>query len=91
MKTTLILPIFNIFLALSPCAQVSSLQIKQIDSLFLEWNTPNHPGGAKGIMKDGKTIYSKAFGLASLEYLVPNNSGTIFNLASVESQSFRSK
>ncbi len=58
----------------------------KIDSLFLSWNTPNHPGGAIGIMKDGQIIYSKAFGLASLEYLVPNTPQTIFNTGSVSKQ-----
>ena len=77
---------FFIFLVFSSSAQLSLLQNNQIDSLFLEWNTPNHPGGAVGIMKDGKTVFSKAYGLASLEYLVPNNNGTIFNLASVSKQ-----
>jgi len=61
-------------------------QFQQIDSLFLNWNVPNHPGGAVGIQQDGKVIYSKAFGLASLEYLVPNSTETIFNTGSVSKQ-----
>jgi len=67
-------------------AQLNKDKIQQIDSLFLTWNQPNHPGGAVGIMKEGKVVYSKAFGLASLEYLVPNTPGTRFNIASVSKQ-----
>ncbi len=67
-------------------SQLSPSQIKQIDSIFISWNTPNHPGGAVGVMKDNKVIYSKAFGLASLEYLVPNTQNTLFNIASVSKQ-----
>ena len=37
-------------------------------------------------MKDGKLIYSKAFGLASLEYNIPNTTETIFNIGSVSKQ-----
>ena len=71
---------------LSSHAQLSREEIRQIDSLFIAWNQPNHPGGAVGIMKGGKIIYSKAFGHASLEYLVPNTPDTRFNIASVSKQ-----
>lgn len=59
---------------------------KKIDQLFIDWNRPNHPGGAVGIVQDGKLIFSKAYGSASLEYLVPNATGTRFNIASVSKQ-----
>lgn len=71
---------------LNLCAQISDEKIHKIDSLFMHWNQPNHPGGAVGIMKEGRVVYSKAFGLASLEYLVPNTPGTMFNIASVSKQ-----
>ncbi|MDO5971382.1 serine hydrolase domain-containing protein [Flavivirga aquimarina] len=67
-------------------AQLSEIQSQKIDSLFNTWNEENHPGGTLGIMQNGKIIYSKAFGLASLEYQVPNTIGTIFNIASVSKQ-----
>ncbi len=67
-------------------AQLPDSVSQKIDQLFVEWNTPNHPGGAIGVMKDNKVVYSKAFGLASLEYLVPNSTGTIFNIASISKQ-----
>ncbi|MBO0323604.1 beta-lactamase family protein [Muricauda sp. CAU 1633] len=61
-------------------------KIAQIDSLFLDWNQPNHPGGAVAIMQGDKILFSKAYGLASMEYLVPNTTGTRFNVASVSKQ-----
>jgi len=67
-------------------AQIDSVWTKKIDSLFTEWNIPNHPGGAIAVMKDGNTFFSRAYGLASLEYLVPNSTGTIFNVGSVSKQ-----
>ncbi len=66
--------------------QISKDEIGKIDSLFISWNQPNHPGGSVGIMKEGKVIFSKAYGLASLEYLVPNTPDTRFNIASVSKQ-----
>ena len=67
-------------------AQLNELQSQRIDSLFSSWNEAGQPGGAIGIMRNGKTIYSKAFGLASLEYNVPNTAETIFNTGSVSKQ-----
>ncbi len=66
--------------------QISMYEIGKIDSLFISWNQPNHPGGSVGIMKKGKVIFSRAYGLASLEYLVPNTPDTRFNIASVSKQ-----
>ncbi|MFY0652772.1 MAG: beta-lactamase family protein [Cyclobacteriaceae bacterium] len=74
------------FFTLKSSAQVDSTWTEKIDSLFINWNTPNHPGGAVAVMKDGKMIFSRAYGMASLEYLVPNSTGTIFNTGSVSKQ-----
>jgi len=67
-------------------AQYSDTQLQQIDSLFVSWNQPNHPGGSIGIQQNGKFIYYKAFGLANMEYLVPNTPNTAYNIASVSKQ-----
>ena len=75
-----------LLIALQTHAQFGETQYQKIDSLFLEWNRPNHPGGAIGIMQNGQIAFSKAYGLASLEYLVPNTTGTIFNTGSVSKQ-----
>ncbi len=83
-KTLLFLLIFVFTLTVS--AQLDRSVEEDIDQLFIEWNMPNHPGGAVGIVLDGKLIFSKAYGLASLEYLVPNTTGTKFNIASVSKQ-----
>ena len=66
--------------------QLNTEKEAQIDSLFQAWNKPNHPGGAIAIMQGDKVVYSKAYGLASMEYLVPNSTGTLFNVASVSKQ-----
>ena len=75
-----------LFITLIATSQSGTSQFKQIDSLFIEWNTPNHPGGVIGVMQNGEIIFSKAYGLASMEYLVPNSTGTIFNTGSVSKQ-----
>ncbi|SDC88274.1 CubicO group peptidase, beta-lactamase class C family [Algoriphagus faecimaris] len=67
-------------------AQLSTEKKQKIDSLFSDWSVLNHPGGAVAIMIEDSLVFSKAYGLASLEYLVPNSTETIFNLASVSKQ-----
>jgi len=67
-------------------AQINATQHKKIDSLFIDWSKPNNPGGSVGIIKNGKLIFSKAYGLASLEYNVPNTIETKFNIASISKQ-----
>ncbi len=75
-----------LFVIFQASAQLSDAQYQKIDSLFLDWNKPNHPGGVIGVVQNGKTVFSKAYGLASLEYLVPNSQSTKFNIASVSKQ-----
>lgn len=74
------------FSLVSVQAQLSEVKSQKIDSIFNSWTETNHPGGAIGIMQNGEVIYSKAFGLASLEYQVPNTMETIFNVGSVSKQ-----
>jgi len=75
-----------IFSVINSFGQISKEQIEKTDSLFTSWNAPNHPGGSVLISKNGKMIFSKAYGLASLEYNIPNTENTLFNIGSVSKQ-----
>jgi CubicO group peptidase (beta-lactamase class C family) len=72
------------FLVFNSFGQTS--QIQKIDSLFTSWNVSNHPGGSVLVSKDGKTIFSKSYGLANIEYEVPNTNNTLFNIGSISKQ-----
>ena len=79
--------VYVLFFSVLTCfGQISEEQIEKIDSLFAPWNTSNHPGGSVLISKNGKTFFSKAYGLASLEYNIPNTVNTLFNIGSVSKQ-----
>ena len=58
----------------------------QVDSLFEEWNTPDSPGCALGIIEDGRFLYKKGYGMANLEYDIPISSSTVFRTGSVSKQ-----
>jgi len=59
---------------------------KSIDNIFSQWDKEGVPGCALGIMKDGKLIYAKGYGLANLEYNVPNSANSVFRIASTSKQ-----
>ncbi|WP_378176889.1 serine hydrolase domain-containing protein [Aquimarina sp. SS2-1] len=67
-------------------SQYNKKHIEKIDNLFTSWNAPNHPGGSIMVVKNGTTIFSKAYGLASLEYSVSNTTNTLFNIGSISKQ-----
>jgi len=48
-------------------AQIPSNFEKNVDSIFRAWDNNDQPGGAAAILKDGKILYLKGFGVASLE------------------------
>ena len=64
-------------------------QIKEsqtIDSIFKEWNKKDVPGCALGIIKEGKLIYAKGYGLANMEYDIPISATSVFRIGSTSKQ-----
>ncbi len=58
----------------------------KIDRLFSAVDNYTSPGAAIAVIKDGKTIYSRGYGMANLEYDIPITSSSIFHVASVSKQ-----
>jgi CubicO group peptidase (beta-lactamase class C family) len=64
-------------------------QIKEsqaIDSIFSEWNKTDVPGCVLGIIKEGKLIYDKGYGMANMEYDIPNSATSVFRIGSTSKQ-----
>lgn len=59
---------------------------RKIDSLFVKWNTGNSPGCTIGIIRNDSLIYTKGYGMANLEYGIPNEPATLFHMASISKQ-----
>lgn len=79
----------NVFLALLlfPFVLISQIRDNEaIDSLFQEWDKPNSPGCALGIIKQGELVYAKGYGLANLEYEIPNSANSVFRIGSTSKQ-----
>src|SRR5919112_5679446 len=56
---------------------------KKVDAFLSQWDKNDLPGGAVGVVRDGRLVYKRGFGMANLDYDVPNTTSTRFNLASV--------
>lgn len=83
------IPILAIVFAINSNAFTQSIPdstIKKLDSLFMKWNTGNSPGCTVGIVRNDSLIFSKGYGMANLEYAIPNEPQTIFHMASVSKQ-----
>ncbi len=61
-------------------------QTQGVDQLFTKWNKSDSPGAVVAVVKDGAIIYSRGYGMASLEYGIPNTPSNVFHLASVSKQ-----
>jgi CubicO group peptidase (beta-lactamase class C family) len=59
---------------------------KEIDLIFKNYNKTNLPGAAVMIIKNGKIIFEKGYGLANVEKNIPITGETNFRLASVTKQ-----
>ncbi len=85
MKNALFILIMTLWI-LNANGQISKTQIEKIDKSFSQWDKANTPGGAIGIVKDGKLVYSKGYGFANLEYDIPFTPKTISRIASTSKQ-----
>ena len=82
MKKSLLL-IIAVFQLISVIAQTQPISAKQIDSLTeLVLKTFNVPGIAVGVVKDGKLIHAKGYGVANLSTGKKVDENTLFGVAS---------
>ncbi len=57
-----------------------------IDALFKDFSEANSPGAGVMVIRDGKPIFAKGYGLADIEDQIPCRTNTDFRLASVTKQ-----
>ena len=71
--------------SLSLCV-MSQTNEKVVDALFHDFDRANSPGVAVIVIKEGKPLFAKGYGLADLEKKIPCTTNTNFRLASVTKQ-----
>ena len=78
------LTLFLCFFSILSFAQITEQQA--IDNVFVEWDKPEVPGAAIGIMKNGELVYSKGYGIGDLEHDIEITPSSVFYIGSVSKQ-----
>jgi len=58
----------------------------QVDAIFKDYARKDSPGCALAVIRDGRIVYSKGYGMASLEHGVPISPTTVFDIGSTSKQ-----
>ena len=58
----------------------------RVDKIFEKWDKPDSPGCALAVIKDGRIVYKRGYGMANLDHDLPITPSTVFNIASVSKQ-----
>jgi CubicO group peptidase (beta-lactamase class C family) len=67
-------------------AQGLDEKIQRVDELLRPFDGTHRPGFAVGVVQDGELVYSKGFGMANLDYGIPNTPRTVFRIGSTSKQ-----
>ena len=58
----------------------------QVDGLFEQWDRPDSPGCAVGVIKDGDLVYKRGYGTADLDSKAPLTPSSVFDVCSIGKQ-----
>ena len=78
--------IFCLATAITTSAFAPDGPAQKVDQLFAGYDKPTSPGCSVGVVRDGKFVYRKSYGSASLELAVPLTPQSVFYMASVSKQ-----
>lgn len=59
---------------------------QRVDSLMAAYDRTDSPGGVVAVVRGGEVIFAKGYGMAQLEYGIPNTPQTIYHVASISKQ-----
>jgi CubicO group peptidase (beta-lactamase class C family) len=75
-----------VLIALLSLTATADIKSRKVDKLFAQWDSTVTPGAALGIIKDGKFIYKRGYGMANLEHNIPITTSSVFRLGSFSKQ-----
>jgi len=70
----------------SPAQQAPAELTAKVDAVFERYTRPTSPGCAVAIMREGRVIYTRGFGMADLDHDIVITPSTVFHVASVSKQ-----
>ncbi len=72
--------------AATPAFLAADETTDKVDKLFAAWDKTTTPGAALAVIKDGKIIYERGYGMARLEDGIVNTPDKVFDIGSVSKQ-----
>lgn len=57
-----------------------------VDRIFAAYDKPDSPGCALSVMREGKVIYSRGYGMADLDHDIPISPSSVFHVASISKE-----
>lgn len=78
--------LFSAALLWAPASSADDALEAKLDKVFAPWSRADGPGGLAAVIQDGKIIYAKGFGLASLEFGVPMKPDMASDIGSISKQ-----
>jgi len=58
----------------------------ETDKVFAKWDSTLSPGCALSVVKDGRILYKRGYGMADLDHDIPITTETVFHVASISKQ-----
>jgi CubicO group peptidase (beta-lactamase class C family) len=85
-----VIPCLNLLLIAMTSAEMTAASApsltERMNELFRDYDRPDSPGAAVTVIKDGRVVFAKGYGLADVEQKIPCETNTNFRLASVTKQ-----
>ena len=67
-------------------AAAGTVELAALDAVFADFSDPDGPGCAFAVSRDGQEVMARAYGMANLEWDIPNTPETVFEPGSVSKQ-----
>lgn len=67
-------------------AQSAEAVAAKVDAIFANFDKPDSPGCALGVIQNGKLIYARGYGQANLEHDIANGSKLVYDIGSTSKQ-----
>lgn len=85
-KLALSAPLILVLVSIVAGQEMKDARTEQVDKIFVGWDKKDSPGCALAIIKDGRILYKRGYGMAHLEQNSPITSTTAFDIGSVSKQ-----
>src|ERR1041385_2114826 len=79
----------SVLVALVLAAPVGAQQFPpnpKVDRIFAAWDKPSSPGCALGVLQNGRFVYERGYGMANLDYDIPNSPKLVYYVGSDSKQ-----